>query len=104
MRYTLIFPDGRSEVALSVPKYDFNWQIGYDVATPIKLPKGTKLRVDAHFDNSRGNRANPDPTATVYGGTQSWDEMMNPFFGVVVDRNVDPARVLALPGRPAAGG
>ena len=42
------------------------------------LPKGTQLRVDAHFDNSAAKRGNPDPTADVFGGTQTWEEMMNP--------------------------
>jgi hypothetical protein len=46
MTYTLIYPDGRKEVVLSVPNYDFNWQLGYN--TSVKIPKGTKLHVDAH--------------------------------------------------------
>ena len=104
MRYTLQYPDGRSEVALSVSRYDFKWQIGYDVAQAIKVSKGTKLRVDAHFDNSAANKANPDPAAVVYGGTQSWDEMMNPFFGVVVDRAIDPKKIMSLGAGPAGSG
>ncbi len=95
MTYRLTFPDGRSEIALNVPRYDFNWQIGYDVLTPIKLPKGTKIRVDAHFDNSAANRGNPDPTVDVYAGTQTWEEMMNPWFGIVVDRSVKGAVMTA---------
>src|SRR6185295_10684271 len=87
MTYRLTYPDGRTEVALHVPSYQFDWQIGYDVATPLKLPKGTKLRVDAHFDNSAAKRGNPDPTVDVFGGTQTWEEMMNPWFGVIVDKN-----------------
>jgi hypothetical protein len=87
MTYRLTYPDGRSQVVLSVPRFDFNWQFGYDPIRPIKVPKGTKLRVDAHFDNSPGNRGNPDPTVDVYGGTQTWEEMMNPWLGVIVDKN-----------------
>jgi hypothetical protein len=92
MTYTLEYPDGRKEVVLNVPHYDFNWQLGYD--TSIKVPKGTKLRVDAHFDNSPNNKFNPDPNKTVYYGEMTWEEMMFPFFGVVVDKNVDPKKVL----------
>jgi hypothetical protein len=95
MTYQLTFPDGRSEVALSVPRYDFNWRIGYEPVVPIKLMKGTRLRVDAHFDNSVANRANPDPNVDVYSGTQTWEEMMNPWFGVVIDKNVNPTSVVA---------
>jgi hypothetical protein len=92
MTYTLEYPDGRKEVILNVPHYDFNWQLGYD--TSIKVPKGTKLRVDAHFDNSPNNKFNPDPNKTVYYGEMTWEEMMFPFFGVVVDKNVDPKKVM----------
>ena len=94
MTYRVTFPDGRSETILNVPRYDFNWQLGYDVHTPVKLSKGTTLRVDAHFDNSAANRGNPDPTVDVYGGTQTWEEMMNPWFGVVVDRSINPNVVM----------
>jgi hypothetical protein len=103
MTYRVSLPDGHSETVLRVPRYDFNWQIGYDVARPIDLPKGARLRIDAHFDNSPSNRANPDPTADVFGGTQSWEEMMNPFFGVIVDMAVDPTKVLKAERGPAGG-
>ena len=58
------------------------------------MTKGTKLVVNAHFNNSRGNKVNPDPNRTVYMGTMTWEEMMFPFFSVVVDRGVDPRKVL----------
>src|SRR5579864_1050658 len=92
MTYTLEYPDGRKEIVLNVPHYDFNWQLGY--ATSLKVPKGTKLRVDAHFDNSPNNKFNPNPNKTVYYGEMTWEEMMNPFFGVVVDKNADPKKVI----------
>jgi hypothetical protein len=88
MTYTLEYPDGRKEVVLSVPKYDFNWQLGYQ--TSVHVPKGTRLRVDAHFDNSANNPANPNPNRTVYYGEMTWEEMMYGFYGVVVDQNEDP--------------
>ena len=102
MTYTLMYPDGRKEVVLSVPRYDFNWQLGYN--TSLKVPKGTKLHIDAHFDNSPNNKFNPNPNKTVYYGEMTWEEMMNPFFGVVVDRDVDPAKIITgrVPGPPGA--
>jgi hypothetical protein len=80
MTYTAIYPDGRREIVLRVPKYDFGWQTDYWLAEPLKLPKGSKLHVSAHFDNSPANRANPDPSATVRWGDQTWEEMMIGFF------------------------
>ena len=98
MTYTLIYPDGRQEVVLNVPRYDFNWQLGYN--TSIKIPKGTKLHVDAHFDNSVNNKFNPNPEKTVYYGEMTWEEMMFPFFGVVVEKDADPAKIVAESFRP----
>jgi hypothetical protein len=66
--------------------------------------KGTKLHVDAHYDNSPNNKFNPDPTKDVFSGTQTWEEMMAPFFGVVVDVGVDPRQVMNLPGQAGNGG
>jgi hypothetical protein len=74
--YTATYPDGRTEVLLNVPKYDFNWQLTYLPKEPIRLPKGTRLDCVAHFDNSAKNRFNPDPTQTVRWGDQTWEEMM----------------------------
>jgi hypothetical protein len=94
MTYTLVYPDGRTEVALNVPRYDFNWQLGYMPAKPIRIVKGTKLVVTAHFNNSTSNKFNPDPSRTVYMGTMTWEEMMFPFFSLVVDKKVDPRKIL----------
>jgi len=85
MTYIAHYPDGKDEVLLSVPKYDFNWQITYMLAEAKTLPKGTKVEVIAHFDNSTGNKFNPDPTKDVKWGDQTWEEMMIGFFSTVVD-------------------
>jgi hypothetical protein len=68
-----------------VPRYDFNWQITYELATPKLLPTGTRVEVVAHYDNSPGNKYNPDPTKDVKWGDQTWEEMMIGFWGSVVD-------------------
>ena len=65
-KWTLEYPDGRKEVVLDVPRYDFNWQLGYDKS--IMIPAGTKLRVEVHYDNSVNNKFNPNPNKTVYYG------------------------------------
>jgi hypothetical protein len=93
--WTLDYPDGRKQVVLNVPRYDFNWQLGYDVS--VRVPKGTKLRVDAHYDNSANNRFNPNPNKTVYYGEMTWEEMMSPFFGVVIDRNANGSKLITSP-------
>ena len=83
-RYKAIFPNGDEEILLDVPQYDFNWQHRYVLAEPRRLPAGTLIRCTAVYDNSTDNPANPDPTATVRAGTQSWDEMFNGYFDVVL--------------------
>ncbi len=75
-RYVLVTPDGQRETLLSVPKYDFNWQVGYALAEPRKLPAGSRIECQAWYDNSAGNPANPDPTKRVTWGNQTWEEMM----------------------------
>ena len=84
--YTAVYPDGRSEILLNVPKYDFNWQLTYVLEKPVALPKGTRLDCVAHFDNSTKNKYNPDPTKEVRWGDQTWEEMMIGFWGTVAER------------------
>jgi hypothetical protein len=74
--FELTYPDGSTGPLLSVPQYDFNWQLFYDLQTPLEVPRGTKMVATAWFDNSDGNPANPDPTATVRFGEQTFEEMM----------------------------
>ena len=78
--YTAVYPDGRSEVLLNVPKYDFNWQHTYIPAKPIFMPKGSRIDCVAHFDNSEKNKYNPDPSKPVRWGDQTWEEMMIGWF------------------------
>jgi hypothetical protein len=88
------YPTGERETLLSVPRYDFNWQIVYYQKAPLRLPKGTELHLTAHWDNSANNKWNPDPTATVRWGDQSWQEMLSAPMAVIVDRTVDPKTVV----------
>ncbi|HEV3303891.1 MAG TPA: redoxin domain-containing protein [Planctomycetaceae bacterium] len=79
-QYQALYPDGRRETLLSVPRYDFNWQTMYQLAEPKLMPKGTVLSCVAHFDNSARNQNNPNPAAAVVFGWQSFEEMMVGFF------------------------
>ena len=85
MKYTLTWPDGQEEVLLDVPKYDFNWQLYYELETPKQIPAGSKVTVVTLFDNSLKNPNNPSPEKEVYWSEQSWDEMYAPQARITVD-------------------
>ena len=70
------YPDGREEMILSLPKYDFNWQRAYEFKDPIKVPAGAKLIARYTYDNSTQNAANPDPSKKIVWGDQSFEEML----------------------------
>jgi peroxiredoxin len=82
-RYEAFYPDGRSEVLLDLPRYDFNWQNSYTLAEPKRLPKGTRIHCLATYDNSKDNPSNPNPNVTVRWGDQTWEEMMIGYYNVV---------------------
>jgi hypothetical protein len=101
-RFYLDRSDGRTETILDVPRYDFNWQLWYD--TSIKVPRGSKMRVIAWYDNSPGNKFNPNPKAVVYYGDQTWEEMHFPSYGVVVDDITLSQRDVVAAGGFVGGG
>jgi len=73
---SVIYPDGREQMLLALPRYDFNWQYEYFLAEPLKIPAGTKVVTRYTYDNSKRNPANPDPNKVVTWGEQSWEEML----------------------------
>jgi hypothetical protein len=78
--FTAKSPDGKTETLLLVPNYSFDWQQPYRWEFGAKrLPKGTRLSCLAHYDNSPFNPFNPDATATVKDGPQTYNEMLNGF-------------------------
>jgi hypothetical protein len=80
-------------------KWDFNWQLGFDLAEPIPIAKGTRIVGIAHFDNSAANKYNPDPTRLIFWGQQNWDEMQNCFMGFLIDPSLkNPARLFKRSG------
>lgn len=96
MNIRLEYPTGESEMLVSVPHFDFGWQLIYYEDKPLNLPKGTKITLDAHWDNSPNNKYNPDPKATVRWGDQTWDEMIFAWVGVVVPPDADEDKVMAV--------
>jgi hypothetical protein len=103
MEYRLIYPDGKSEVILSVPRYDFNNKYTYNLAEAKVIPAGTRMLVTAHFDNSVNNKLNPDPTIDVSRGLQTTDEMMNGHVYMTIDDEIVPGykgtASLTVPGQ-----
>jgi hypothetical protein len=97
MQMIATFPDGRTETLLSVPHYNFSWQLSYYLANPLFLPRGTTIEAVAHFDNSANNPSNPDPSKEVHFGEQSWDEMMFGFFTVAVAPDVTTMDLMRPP-------
>jgi hypothetical protein len=81
--YQVVYPDGKKETLLRVPRYDFNWQSNYRLEKPLRLPAGTRIECTAHFDNSKDNPNNPDPKVAVRWGDQTWEEMMIGFVDYV---------------------
>jgi hypothetical protein len=104
----VVYPTGEKETVFK-GKFDFNWQLGYDLAKPMVLPKGTKIVSIAHYDNSANNPNNPDPTKEIHWGPQNWDEMQSVFLGFIFPVQTDIAHVLDASGpsllpRPKTGG
>lgn len=91
--YQVTYPNGESQVLLNVPKYDFNWQLTYDLAEPVRLPKGTEIQAIAHYDNSPNNPSNPDPKSDVYWGDQTWEEMLAGFVDFAIPVTTSPGDV-----------
>jgi hypothetical protein len=103
----LIYPTGETQVVFR-GKWDFNWQLGYDLKNPILLPKGTRILTIVHYDNSANNKWNPDPKQEVYWGWQNWDEMQSSFLGFLIPVNTDISKILVNSGasllpRPKSG-
>jgi peroxiredoxin len=89
-RYEAVYPDGKKEILLDVPRYDFNWQITYKLAEPKLLPKGTRLRCYGTFDNSADNLSNPNPNRFVRFGEQTWDEMLIGWYTAAQVASIEP--------------
>ena len=109
-KYVAVYPDGHEVTVLTVPNYDFHWQLAYQLDAPLTLPAGSKLIVTAHYDNSAGNKhlresgvdprtCGPDKEAYFRRQNQSWDEMFSP----LIQYSVEGAASTALPLMQAVG-
>jgi hypothetical protein len=90
--YTVVWPDGKKETLLSVPRWDFNWQPQYQFAKPIVLKKGSKIIVEAHWDNSAGNPNNIFPLVDAQFGEQTFDEMFIGYVNFIPKSIADASR------------
>jgi hypothetical protein len=93
----LIYTTGETETIFK-GKWNFDWQIGYQLTKPIPVPRGTRIRTVAHYDNSANNKFNPDPTKPVLWGDQNWEEMQSGFLGLVVDVHADLKKIFVAAG------
>src|SRR5712671_784910 len=89
----LIYPTGKMETIFKA-KWDFNWQLGFDLKEPLPIPQGTRIVGIAHYDNSANNKYNPDPAKLIWWGEQNWDEMQNCFMGFLVDPKMKDPKTL----------
>jgi hypothetical protein len=91
MTMTATYPGGeKQETLLNVPSYDFNWQLFYYPEKRLRLPRGTRVDVVAHYDNSSANKRNPDPSKPVTFGEASSNEMMFGMFEFTAADGVSP--------------
>ncbi len=74
-KYEAITPDGKREVLLETPKWNFNWQMPYEYPQPRRFPAGTIIEATMGYNNSKSNPANPDPTANLVFAEETTDEM-----------------------------
>jgi hypothetical protein len=88
LKWVVVYPDGREQTILDVPKFDFNWQLDYELEEPLHIPAGSKILGIGKYDNSAKNKWNPAPNLPVYWSEQSWDEMYQPFTLYSVDSQV----------------
>jgi len=95
MKYDVIYPDGRKETLLWVPKFSFNWQTMYYLKQPVTLPKGTKMIITAHYDNSAKNKFNPDATKDIRWGDPTYEEMMIGWMDYYIDAPSKPDKAAA---------
>ena len=90
-------PDGSAVTLIKIDRWTFNWQGAYEFERPVALPKGTRVDMVAHFDNSADNPVNPSkPPRDVHWGEQTTDEMCIGFLGITYD---DEHRENAIPSR-----
>ncbi len=80
-------PDGKVIPLVYIDDWDFNWQMNYVLKEPLHLPKGSKIHIDAVYDNSADNPRNPNsPPQEVTFGEMTKDEMFLMIAAYTVDK------------------
>jgi hypothetical protein len=98
MKVVATRPDGTTLPLITVNDWDFRWQDQYRFAEPIRIPRGTRIDLEAVYDNSTNNPVNPStPPQRVVRGEQTTNEMCICFLQYTVDGWVLPGG-----GRPRA--
>ena len=86
IRVFATLPGGQELPLVHVPDWDFNWQNSYAFKEPVKLPRGSKVTLEARYDNSDKNPRNPNsPPKPVRWGEQTTDEMCLAYLNFTVD-------------------
>ena len=102
-----VLPDGVRKKLVRVPEWDFRWQTVFTFKEPVKLPKGSRVEVVAHFDNSAANPANPSkPPRDVRWGEATTDEMCVAalFYTTDAEKLTEGKAVAAFAPPPGSGG
>ena len=91
MDATAILPDQTRFTIAKIPHWQYEWQQPYFFKEPRFLPKGTKIRFSAIYDNSAANPKNPfSPPRPVFLGEATTDEMLLPMLILTSEKVIDP--------------
>ena len=95
MKVTATLPDKTEKTLIDIKNWNYNWQDEYYYERPFKLPEGTRLDVEAVFDNSADNPSNPSsPPKRVTWGDGTKDEMLFCFFLLSAEKTEDLIHVI----------
>ena len=96
MKGIATLPDGTTRWLIYIKDWDFDWQDVYRYTDPLVLPKGTRISMHYTYDNSAGNRRNPDrPPRRIRWGQNSTDEMGDLWIQVLARSPDDRQRLAA---------
>jgi hypothetical protein len=84
---TATLPNGSFVPIVRISDWDFRWQNIYNLKNPLDLPAGSRVRLEARYDNSSDNPLNPSkPPKLVTFGFGTSDEMCIVWIGYTVDK------------------
>jgi Flp pilus assembly protein TadD/mono/diheme cytochrome c family protein len=87
-------PDGTTEWLIHIDDWNLDWQAVYELASPLRLPRGTVIEMRWTYDNSHANARNPNsPPRRVVAGNRAADEMSHLWLQVLPDRREDLGRL-----------